>query len=224
MYLESNGPVLGPGDAVTVTWSPFAIFPLTYPDGYTVDITLHAFDFETKDWSIFANLASDVPHTGEATVSIPELASVYSYRDSLLPVVIGVGVSSASVTNNSSRVLSKLGRDGTRIVKYSPVRFSKQIHTLAVQRLACEAWAKSQPTDIGQQLSDHLPPCPCTRELAAAPTSGFIEEMFSSVIPYSNEGFDKYYHYTVKVLIDDSFLRYFHDGASSCYRQRVVYL
>ena len=118
------------GTVVNVYWSPQSIFTLAEADSYTVDITLRELDMNTNKWNILSTLASDLPNSGEATVTIPELESVEDYEDSLSPVVIEVGVSRVSMTSTKrsfSSVLSAIGRFGLRILKQAPLRIARRL-------------------------------------------------------------------------------------------------
>ena len=222
VFVESEEPVFETGTIVTVYWSPQTIFPIADPQTYRVDITIREFDTNTGEWNTLATLESDLPNNGEAKVTIPELPTVETLEDSIKPVVIEVGVSSTSMTDTKrgllSNVLSKIGQFGLRILRQAPMRIIKRLIRQSAQRLVCEAWALTQSDNIGTQINNRLPPCPCTADRARAPNSGFREERLSSVVKVIGrvqEFFDT-------TIIDDAFRNYFHRGTASCYRQRVT--
>ena len=220
VYVESEEPVFESGTTVRVYWSSRSIFPLADLDSYTVDITLRELDIDSGEWKTLATLASDLPNNGEANITIPELPTVENYEDSLSPVVVEVGVSTASMASKKrglSGILSKLGRLGIRILKQAPMRIVQRINT--AKRIACEIWALTQPDNIGQQTNDRLPPCPCTSDRAAGPNSGFKEERLSSIVKVVGS----VQNFFDTTIIDDGFRRYFHPGTANCYRQRVTH-
>ena len=170
-------------------------------------------------------LASNLVNNGEAEVIIPDLPIVENYEDSVNPVVVEVGFSSASLTNTTtkrgffSNILTKIGRFGLRIIKQTPMRIVQKLISQDAQRLACEAWALTQDDNIGEQINDRLDscPCPCTADRAKANTNCFKEEKLSSIVKVIGQVQD----YFDTTIFDDAFRNYFHRGAASCYRQRV---
>ena len=223
IYLESENPVFESGTIVKVYWSPQSIFPLANVDSYTVDITLRELDVHTSKWKTLATLASDLPNNGDAEITIPELPTVDSYKDPVSPVVVEVGVSSASMADTkrsiATNILSRVGLFGLRVLKQASMRFLKRLILInAAQRLACEAWALAEPDNIGQQTNSRLPSCPCTADRAEVPSSGFEEEKLSSLVKVVGEVQD----FFNTNIIDDAFRHFFHPGAASCYRQQDV--
>ena len=188
---------------------------------YTVDITLRELDIDTGEWRVLATLVSNLLNDGEAEVTIPELPTVQNYEDSVSPVVVEVGVSSASMTDTKKRsllssILTAVGRFGLRIIKQAPLRILKKLARQFVQRLACEAWALTQDDNIGQQINTRLEPCPCTADVARA-HRGFKEERLSSIVRVIGQVQD----FFGTTIVDDAFRNYFHPGSASCFRQRV---
>ena len=219
--VKSEEPVFETGTTVSVYWSPQSIFPLLDQRSYTIDITLREFDMDSKEWMTLATLASDLPNSGEARVTIPELPVVENYEDALTPAVVEVGVSSASMTDTKrslfSNILSRIGQFGLRILKQTPMRIAKKLIRQAAQHVACETWSLTQTDNIGNQINDRLPPCPCTAEHASTPNSGFKEERLSSIVKVVDQVQD----FFDTTIVDDGFRNYFHPGAASCFRQRV---
>ena len=208
--IESEEPILESGAVINVHWSPHSIFSIINNGSYTVDITLRVLDVDTSEWKVVSTLASDLKNNGRAEVTIPEIPEFDSYEYLAYPALVEVSVSAASMSDTNSTILNKIGNLGMRIVKQAPMRIIKKSVKPAEQRLACEAWALTQEDGIGQQTINHLPPCPCTAERAAAPNSGFREEKLSSVVKV-----------TGATIADDAFRNYFHPGAASCYHTRV---
>ena len=220
-YVKNEEPVFENGTTVLVYWSPQSIFPLLDQHNYTIDIILREFDMDSKEWKILATLGSDLPNSGEARVIIPELPVVENYEDALNPAVVEVGVSSASMTDTKhslfSNILSRIGRYGLRIMRQAPMRITKKLIRQAAQRVACETWSLTQTDNVGKQINDRLPPCPCTAEQARTPNSGFKEERLSSIVKVVGRVQD----FCGTTIVDDAFRHYFHPGAASCFRQRV---
>ena len=224
-YVESDEPVFETRNVLFVRWSPRSIFPLLEQSNYTVDITLREFDKDSNEWKTLATLVSDRPNNGEARVTIPELPLVQSFDDALAPAVVEVGVSSASMTDTKrslfSNILSRIGQFGLRILKQTPMRIVRKVirrfSRQSAQREACETWSRMQANNIGNQINDRLPPCPCTAEHARTPNSGFKEERLSSIVKVVDQVQD----FFDTTIVDDAFRNYFHPGAASCFRQRV---
>ena len=221
--VKSDEPVFESGARITVFWSPLSIFPLVDEDSYTVDITVRVLDIGTGEWKTLATLASDLPNNGEAGVTIPDIPELEAFENSLNPVVIEVGVSATSMVADTrkrgllSDVLQKIGRLGLRIIKQMPMRIIQKTIRQAAQRLACEAWAEFvEDENIGQEINNRLPPCPCTADRAAL-DRGFREEKLSSVVKVVGQVQD----FFGTTIADDAFRNYFHPGAASCYRQIV---
>ena len=222
--VESAEPLLESGATINIYWSPQSIFPPVVDDiSFTVDITLRVLDIDSGEWKTLAMLASDLPNSGEAQVTIPNIPELEGFDNSLSPVVVEVGISTTSMTTTRKRglfsnILQKVGRFGLRILKQTPMRLIKRAIRQVAQRLACEAWAELiEDEDIGEQINNRLPPCPCTAERARAPNSGFNEEKLSSIVKVIGRIQD----YIGTTIADDAFREYFHPGSASCYRQRV---
>ena len=98
------------------------------------------------------------------------------------------------------------------------MRFLSTLAVQARQRELCEAWSAVQPTNIGQEILNRLPPCPRRVTDVQAPNSGFSEEKFLSYIPIIGT----IQNYFGTTLVDDSFRTFFHPGTTSCFRQRVT--
>lgn len=174
----------------------------------------------SNEWKVLALLALDLPNSGMARVTIPDLPTVENFEDALGPVIIEVAVSSSSVTEKKrglfSDILSRIGRFGLRILKQTPMRIVKRLIRQAAQRLACETWSLTQSGNIGQQINSRLQPCPCNVEQVER-HSDFREEKLSSIVKVIGQVQD----YFDTTIVDDAFRHYFHPGAASCYRQSV---
>ena len=209
---------------MNVRWSPDSIFPMEAPDSYEIDIILLELSTETGTWTRLATLGTDLPNNGVATIRIPSFQRE-EYESSISPIVIQVSLSANSTSETRlvkrgvlSNLLRRLGRFGLQTIRNSPMRFLRKLARQAAQRVFCEAWSAAQPSNIGQEILNRLPPCPRRVTDARAPNSGFSEERFSSHIPIIGtiQG------YLGTTLVDDSFRTFFHPGTASCFHQRVT--
>ena len=83
-----------------------------------------------------------------------------------------------------------------RVTLWTPILYYMSSNDL---RLRCEAWCNEQPTDIGKNLLDELPPCPPRVTQARLFNSGFVEDS------------------GINIIIN----RYvFHVGSETCFRSR----
>ena len=223
MNIKTNEPVLQNGSVVGVFWFPSTILPIAKdPESYTIDITLRQQDLHSGEWTELTTLASNLTNNGSARIAIPELE--FDDDNVFHPVIIEVGVSSVSTTNSRQRrntfsnILTKIGEFGLRVLKQAPMRIIKKLIRQAAQRIACDIWANTGSKNIGQEINNRLPPCPCTSTLASEPTSGFKEEKLSSI--FTTAG--RVQNFLGITIIDDAFRQYFHPGTARCYRQRVL--
>ena len=225
VYIDNDDLVFSSGATVRVQWSPKSIFPMETADAYTVDIDLLELNTKTGEWHELMMLGSDIPNSGLAEVRVPDVQEEDTFEDSLSPVVVRVGLSSAS-TNGSgitkrgvvSDVLKRLGRFALKTIKNAPVRYLKKLARQAVQRALCELWSKLEPSNIGDDIVNRLPPCPRRLRDVRAQNSGFKEERLSSIIGVVGQIQD----YFGTTVIDDQFRQFFHPGTDSCFRQRVT--
>ena len=194
----------------------------------------------TGTWTKSVSLASDIPNTGTADIPVPSVGETETLEDSISPIVVRVGISNNTLTENlntrkrnAGSILGALGRFALRTVRYAAVRYLKKLARQAAQRLLCEAWSSLQTPNIGQDILNRLPPCPTRIRDIHSPTSGFVEERLSSISPVIGDiqtglgnldlpvvgRIGDHLGYTV---IDDTFREFFHPETTNCFRQRLT--
>ena len=175
-----------------MTWSPQFIIPFEDPSTYTVDIVLHEYDVIGNIWKELETLATNVPNSGERSVTI---MADNNHLSNINTVVCQVAI---QIT--VGRAASNMGSIGI----WSGRAYMALLSEL---RKRCEAWCESQPANIGQEILDRLPPCPPTVQRAVE-DSRFQEETLSSRI--------------YATMFDDQSRNFFHEGAASCFRQTTI--
>ncbi len=96
-----------PGDTVDLTWSPKSVVPALDPSFFLVNIGLCCFNDDTGEWDLVAGLATELPNSGSAQVTIP--------NPSLAHVVCPISVQITAVEpvarcQNADSVLSSILR------------------------------------------------------------------------------------------------------------------
>ena len=223
--VESEDIVLQSGAVIKIYWSPQSIFPLVNHSSYTVDINLRLLDLETNEWKTIATLASALTNNGIAEVTIPKIQELETYEHPAYPVVIEVGVSTASTAitqkrDITSNILNKIGRAALHITKKTAMRliFSNVliVGVSAIQRLKCEEWALYEQENIGQKIETRVRKCPCTAEQARRDEQRFKPDdtpsSESNIIKEIQDFFG------IKI-IDDLWRNFFHPGTEICYRE-----
>ena len=191
--VESADLLLLPGNKTVIRWSPDSIiephlqeaFSLT--NNYNVDISLYQLDLVSENYTLIEKLATDVPNTGIYEITVPSV----NLSGSVAAGVIGISLSEQfalrstrnAFTNFALGLLKRAPKFGLYYFGYS-----------VVARAACSAWRLLEPEDIGETISNRLPPCPPVIE-AAINDPVFEESNF--------------------------LLWFYHPGASSCFRQVI---
>ena len=121
VYVTNEDLIFTSETSVHIQWSPESIFPtdIYSPNLYTVDIELFVLNINTRKWVMIHCLSSSIANNGSAEVTIPNL-SEQTLKDTVSPVVIGVGLSS---TAPLSTIFKKLVQRGLKTYKYSPIRY-----------------------------------------------------------------------------------------------------
>ena len=190
-----------PNSRLVVAWNPNTLLPMMAPTSFLVNIALSQMDIQTGRWHHMQNLATNLPNTGEATVTIPSqiMGNTATVTNDIFPVSIEVVV--GSVDGRRKRQVSLGNLIELRIALWSPVGY---LFGSAALRAACEVWRRSQPRGIGNEINSRLPPCPRTMQQADENTGD---------IKFSKDtGFGNYLSRL-----------FFHPGAASCYRQITFY-
>ena len=163
------------GESVSFTWLQDAVFPVQDPDNYTVDIWLYRLLQTQNVWVRTARLASNIPNSGRATVTVPHLErSATDPRFSA--VAIQVALSQA-----------ELAELPTAAGLWTTVAFATD---MPPTREECNAWAGDTGTRMAERaIISRTPACPCTVQQARAPNSGFTEQKKRSPMQlYFNPG------------------------------------
>ena len=210
---------------IKIYWSPQSIFLLVNHSSYTVDINLQLLDLDTGEWKTIATLASDLTNNGIAEVTIPNIQELETYEHPAYPVVIEVGVSTASIAitrkrDLTSNILNKIGRAALHIAKKTAMRliFSNvlTVGVSAVQRLMCEEWAQYEEENIGQKIKTRVEKCPCREEQARRDERFKPDDTPSSRYDTIKEIQD----FFRIPIIDYLWRNFFHPGTEICYRQK----
>ena len=197
VQLSESNLLFTPGATFSVTWSPDSIVPLVDPDSYTVDVGLYCFNEASDTFTAVAVLASDIENSGETVVTMPSQISGFSDVCIFSIEVMLAGTNSAlsrrQVDADLVNRLIELAQLGLRAGVWSIpgyLTFSLFLRGL------CEAWCATQPTLIGQTLTNQVEPCPPTIQQAVMDNRFEMENMLVS--------------------------RTFHPGTDKCFRQIVM--
>lgn len=223
VYLDNDDLLFTNETSINVQWSPSSIFTLQLPHTYRVDIHLLVLNLTTGAWTELA-LASNLPNTGYAAVSIQIVEEVTTLEGIISPIVVSVGLSGGS---GGSSLLNSLSQLNLRPSQNAPVRYLRRSDSFVMQGL-CTTWSLQQPASIGQVILNLLPPCPLRLRDVVAINSGYALETFASVSPVSGEIPARVGNLVCgpiasnssNTVVDDKHKQYFHPGISDCYRLR----
>ena len=139
-----------------LTWSP-DIQPFEDPRSYNVDIAAYILDPQDGTLGMKKVLASDLPNTGKATVT---LDGVRLQRGTVVaPLYVQVAVAST--------------QDESGACSWSTVTYFAPGTALL---FACNRWSSSQRDLNASALLDQVEPCPRTVAQARLPNSNFIAD------------------------------------------------
>ena len=211
------------GTIVNVRWSPFSVFSLELPHTYRVDITFLELNLTSETWTE-STLASSLPNTGFAALTIPAVEESSTLEEIVSPIVIKVSLSNGS---GSTVLLTSLTQFGLKPSQTAPVRYLRRGDTLTMQAL-CTNWSLRQSTNIGQAILNLLPPCPLRLRDVVAINSGYFLETFASISPIAgdipartgNLVCGAITSNSSNIVVDDKHKQYFHPDISDCYRLR----
>ena len=161
-------------ESVSLTWLRDAVFPVQDPDNYTVDIWLYLLQ---RVWVRTARLASNIPNSGRATVTVPRLErSATDPRFSVVAIQVALNTSQAEP--------AKLP---TAAGLWTTVAFATDTPPT---REECNEWARDTSARMVERAAiSGTPACPCTVQQARAPNSGFTEQNVESPMQlYFNPG------------------------------------
>ena len=153
------------GESVSLTWLQDAVFPVQDPDNYTVDIWLYRLQ---RVWVRTARLASNIPNSGRATVTVPHLE-----RSATDPRFLAVAIQVALSTSQAEpRELP------TAAGLWTTVAFATDTPPT---REECNTWGGDTSTRMAERAAiSWTPACPCTVQQSRAPNSGFTEQNMGS--------------------------------------------
>ena len=162
------------GESVSLTWLRDAVYPVQDPDNYTVDIWLYRLQHV---WVRTARLASNIPNSGRATVTVPRLErSATDPRFSAVAIQVALNTSQAEPAELP-----------TAAGLWTTVAFATDTPPT---REECNTWRSDTSTRMAEQAAiSRTPACPCTVQQARAPNSGFTEQNMGSPMQlYFNPG------------------------------------
>ena len=164
-------------ESVSLTWLRDAVFPVQDPDNYTVDIWLYRLS-QTHVWVRTACLASNIPNSGRATVTFPQLErSATDPRFSAVAIQVALNTTHAEAAELP-----------TAAGLWTTVAFATDTPPT---REECNEWAGDTSARMEEQeaINSNTPACPCTVQQARAPNSGFTEQNMGSPMQlYFNPG------------------------------------
>ena len=186
-----------------VSWSPVSLVmsDRIRTDTVKVDISLWVYSNVSGAFEKTATLATDLPNSGSASLSLPDsLNSTLPYLHTMF-VKVGVNASTTDLAqfDGSTHVANIVQEVG----QFGKARLVSQDKTSSQRRLLCEAWA----SEAQQFPSGSVPPCPCNEDTARG-DDRFQKEEYSS--GYENATASLLRRY---VLYSDS---------RSCYTQAAV--
>ena len=177
--LERENLLFTGGESISLTWLRDAVFPVQDPDNYTVDIWLYRLSQIQAQhvWVRTAGLASNIPNSGRATVTVPRLErSATDPRFSVVAIQVALNTSQAEPAELP-----------TAAGLWTTVAFATDTPPT---REECNEWAGDTSARMAEQEAiSRTPACPCTVQQARAPNSGFTEQnMGSPMQQYFNPG------------------------------------
>ena len=164
-------------ESVSLTWLRDAVFPVQNPDNYTVDIWMYRLSQIRRVWIRTACLASKIPNSGRATVTVPRLErSASDPRFSVVAIQVALNTSQAEPAELP-----------TAAGLWTTVAFATDTPPT---REECNEWAGDTSRRMAEQTAiSRTPVCPCTVQQARAPNSGFTEQNMESPMQlYFNPG------------------------------------
>ena len=139
-----------------LTWSP-DIQPFEDPRSYNVDIAAYILDLQDGTLGMKKVLASDLPNTGKATVTLDGVR--LQGGTVVAPLYVQVAVTST--------------QDNSGACSWSTVTYFAPGTALL---FACNQWSLRQRDVNASELLDQVEPCPRTVAQARLPNSNFIAD------------------------------------------------
>lgn len=223
-YIANSDLMFSSGTSVSVEWSPESILSLESPSNYAVDIDLLGLNTATREWTKLATLGTELPNSGSADVSIPDIQQQNTPEQAVTVVVVQVGLSLTSINPASltqrgvnSDLLASLSQNALKTIVNGPVRFLNRAKNQTVQRSLCSEWSSRQSVTTLENILTQFAHCPLKLENVRIPNQGFMEESRSSMIPITGSIRD-----FTDTVVDDTFQEYFYPETTTCFRQRLV--
>ena len=145
--------------SIDLSWSP-DIQPFEDPQSYKVNITAYFLDPQERQLKMGKMLASDLPNTGKATVSLDGVR----LQGGTVVAPLYVQVAVARTQDEKSGLPAKA-------CSWSAVTY---FTTGTALFFACNQWSSSQQDVNASVLLDQVEPCPRTVAQARLPNSNFI--------------------------------------------------
>ena len=146
---------------INLTWSP-DIQPFENPQSYKVDIAAYFLDPQERQLKMVKMLASDLPNTGKATVTLDGVR--LQVGTVVVPLYVQVAVARTQDEKNGLPA---------KACSWSAVTY---FTTRTALLFACSLWSSSQQDGDGSALLDQVEPCPRTVAQARLPNSNFIAD------------------------------------------------
>ena len=194
-------------ESFRVSWPQQLLLPTTdsiNPGSLLVDVKLYEVISSTKAESTreLATLASNLPNTGEANITIPDLSSMVNAT--ICPVGIQVEAKYTPTTIGKKRAVLPI-----RIVRWAVWAGKRYLRLQIKNRELCEKWSAKQPIGVGDDILERISreyPCPPTLNRVRVENSGFEEDFKpSQLVPTK--------------FFDNAWKEFFHPGSIACYRQ-----
>ena len=202
VQIKSANKLITSGDTISIAWLPSSLLQQEIttqdPASLTVNIQLYQFQMTPSGSYIhkqIATLATNVPNSGEATVTIPIQLSVNTIEPVYL-VNIMVNVNSQSLQLDSIRSIAQNVRQWS--TNFYLIQWSTNLFVRNEKRdplfVACKGWAASEPASIGPELLERVTqtvPCPPNVGQAEAANSGLVEDKYIDLIAFFHPGADR---------------------------------
>ena len=146
---------------LNLTWSP-DIQPFVDSQSYKVDIAVYILDPQEKKMEMGKMLASDLPNTGKATVTLDEVR--LQGGTVVAPIYVQVAVARTQDEKNGLPA---------KACSWSSVTY---FTTRTALLFACNWWSSRQQNVNASVLLDQVEPCPRTVAQARLPNSNFIPD------------------------------------------------
>ena len=197
---RSNELVWSVGEDAKITWNSNSIAAeVVDVSSITIDIVLMTFIENEDQWKEAFVLASNIPNSGNISVTLPSVPSINKTEFGLQLSMLKISVSSSSDSFVSRRSASESSTAIllTKYKKWGKLLVIGYLKYSIAARVLCEVWHSETPSVDQRQL----PPCPCRKDQALR---------------------DDRYDKETGDLAD--FLRktFFHRGSESCFRQATV--